>query len=180
MIFNSISYLLFLFLLIPLYWASPYRFRLYLIFFSSLIFYGFWRIEFIPVMLLSVVIDYLVARKIPKSKQKKKKYLLFISLFTNLGLLFYFKYLIFFSNSAIGILSYFGASIDPIFLNIILPIGISFYTFQTISYTVDVYRGNLQPENDFILYACYVTFFPQLVAGPILRAKEVIPQFKKN
>ena len=100
-----------------------------------------------------------------------------ISLLTNLGLLVYFKYLIFFANNAIGFANLLGAEIDLIALKIILPLGISFYTFQTISYTVDVYRGFVKPEKDFILFACYVTFFPQLVAGPILRAKEVIPQF---
>jgi alginate O-acetyltransferase complex protein AlgI len=180
MIFNSLSYLLLLFSVVLLYWFLPYRLRLYLIFFFSLVFYGFWKIEFIPVMLLSVIVDYVVSMYIPKSVGKKKKTLLLVSLFTNLGLLFYFKYLIFFSTSAIGILNFFGASIDPLFINIILPIGISFYTFQTISYTVDVYRGTIKPEKDFILYGCYVTFFPQLVAGPVLRAREVIPQFKNR
>jgi len=180
MIFNSLTYLLFLLCIVSLYWLFSYRLRLYLIFFSSLVFYGFWRIEFIPIMLLSVIVDYLVSIYIPKSAKKMKKKLLLVSLCTNLGLLFYFKYLIFFSNSAVGILNFFGASIDPLFLNIILPIGISFYTFQTISYTVDVYRGLIKPEEDFILYGCYVTFFPQLVAGPVLRAREVIPQFKNR
>ena len=103
--------------------------------------------------------------------------MLFASLTINLGLLFYFKYLIFFADNALSFANLLGAEIDPIALKIILPLGISFYTFQTISYTVDVYRGFIKPEKDFILFACYVTFFPQLVAGPILRAKEVIPQF---
>jgi alginate O-acetyltransferase complex protein AlgI len=177
MIFNSLTYLVFLLSVVLLYWMLPYRVRLMLIFSSSLLFYGFWKIQFIPVMLLSVTVDYFVSIRIAKSSQLAKKKLLLTSLVVNLGLLFYFKYLIFFSDTAIGFANIFGANIDPIAMNIILPLGISFYTFQTISYTVDVYRGQIKPEKNFILYGCYVTFFPQLVAGPILRAIEVIPQF---
>ncbi|MCA9994190.1 MAG: MBOAT family protein [Anaerolineales bacterium] len=139
-------------------------------------FYGFWRIEFVPVMLLSTIVDYFVSLQIPKAKQKNKKKLLYASLFINFGLLFYFKYLIFFSENAIGLANLLGADLRPLTLNIILPLGISFYTFQTVSYTIDVYREHIKPEKDFILYACYVTFFPQLVAGPILRAAEVTDQ----
>ena len=177
MIFNSLTYLVFLSSVVLLYWMLPYRARLMLIFSSSLLFYGFWKIQFIPVMLLSVTVDYFVSIRIAKSSQLAKKKLLLTSIIVNLGLLFYFKYLIFFSDTAIGFANIFGANIDPIAMNIILPLGISFYTFQTISYTVDVYRGQIKPEKNFILYGCYVTFFPQLVAGPILRAIEVIPQF---
>ena len=130
-----------------------------------------------PVMLISVIVDYLVSIRMPMSTQRVKQKLLLTSLVVNLGLLFYFKYLIFFSETAIGLANVFGAQVDPLVMKIILPLGISFYTFQTISYTVDVYRGLIKPERDFVLYGCYVTFFPQLVAGPVLRAIEVIPQF---
>lgn len=177
MIFNSLTYLLLLAVVVVLYWRLPYRARLFLIFSASLIFYGFWRVEFLPVMLASVLVDYFVARRMPQATNRGRKRLLLTSLFINLGLLFYFKYLIFFAESAVGLANMMGASVDPFILHIILPLGISFYTFQTISYTVDVYRGIIEPERDFVLYACYVTFFPQLVAGPILRAAEVIPQF---
>jgi alginate O-acetyltransferase complex protein AlgI len=162
---------------VTLYWSLPYRARLILIFLASLLFYGFWKIEFIPVLLISVIVDWWIAQKMIKANPKGKFYLLLASLSTNLGLLFYFKYLIFFVNNSINIANIFGANIDPFLFKIILPLGISFYTFQTISYTVDVYRGFIKPEKNFILFACFVTFFPQLVAGPILRAKEVIPQF---
>lgn len=178
MIFNSLTYLLMLAIVVSLYWIFPYRARMYLVFISSLVFYGFWRLEFVPIMLLSVVVDYVVAKRMPGSSASNKKYLLYASLLVNFGLLFYFKYLIFFADNVIGLANILGASIDPLVMNIILPLGISFYTFQTISYTVDVYREKIQPENDFVLYACYITFFPQLVAGPILRAAEVIHQFK--
>ena len=177
MIFNSLSYLLLLLIVVTLYWQLPYRSRLILIFSSSLIFYGFWKIKFIPILLISVIVDWFISQKMPKSDKQEKFFLLLISLITNLGLLFYFKYLIFFADNSIGLANFMGAELDPIALNIILPLGISFYTFQTISYTVDVYRGFIKPEKDFLLFACYVTFFPQLVAGPILRAKEVMPQF---
>ncbi len=113
----------------------------------------------------------------PGRPDQERFRLLLVSLTVNLGLLFYFKYLIFFADNAIGLANWLGAELDPIALNIILPLGISFYTFQTISYTVDVYRRLIEPERDFVLYGCYVTFFPQLVAGPVLRAAEVIHQF---
>jgi alginate O-acetyltransferase complex protein AlgI len=177
MIFNSLTYLLLLFLVTIFYWLLNYRARLILIFVCSLIFYGFWKISFIPILLISVVIDWYVAQKIYRSQTKYRLLFLFISLIANLGLLFYFKYLIFFVENSIGFANLLGAKIDPIAIKIILPLGISFYTFQSISYTVDVYRGFIKPEKSFILFACYITFFPQLVAGPILRAKEFIPQF---
>ena len=103
--------------------------------------------------------------------------LLGLSLLVNLGLLCYFKYLFFFADSIVSLFHIFNITITLPAINIILPLGISFYTFQTISYTIDVYRGFIPPERDFVLYGCYVTFFPQLVAGPILRAGEMIHQF---
>ena len=178
MLFNSLTFLLFLFCTVTLYWSFSQKFRLVLIFFSSLLFYSFWKIEFLPILLLSTFVDWFISRKMNKSSYQKRKILLLISLIFNLSLLFYFKYLIFFANSFIELANYFGLSYDPIIKNIILPLGISFYTFQTISYTIDVYRKTIKPEKNFIIYACYVTFFPQLVAGPVLRAAEVIKQFK--
>ena len=175
MIFNSITFLLFLSSVVLLYWTLPRQPRLLLIFISSLIFYGFWKFEFIFVMLFSVVVDFFLAKKIYVSKNIK---FLYLSIFINLSLLFYFKYLIFFANSSIGFLNLFGLEVDLIFLKIILPLGISFYTFQTISYVVDVYRGFIKPEKNFLLYSSYVIFFPQLIAGPILRASEVIHQLR--
>ena len=180
MIFNSLTYILLLVFVVTLYWVLPQRARLLLIFTSSLLFYGFWRVDFIWVMLLSVFTDYIVACNMPHRPSGQKKYLLWLSLSINLGLLFYFKYLLFFANNAIGLANIFGAGVDSLVSKIILPLGISFYTFQTISYTVDVYRGLIKPERNIVLYACYVTFFPQLIAGPVLRAAEVIPQFAKR
>lgn len=177
MIFNSLTYLLLLIIVVTLYWILPYRARLLVIFSASLTFYSFWRIEFLPVLLFSTFVDWWVTQQMSIQQERNRFYLLLTSLIVNLGLLFYFKYLIFFADNAIGLANLLGGDVDPIVLNIILPLGISFYTFQTISYTVDVYRRFIPPERDFILYACYVTFFPQLVAGPVLRAGEVIHQF---
>ena len=180
MIFNSLTYLLLLTVVVSLYWVLPYRARLLLIFMASLTFYSFWRVEFLPILLLSALVDWYVAQRMSGRSERHRFYLLLTSLAVNLGLLFYFKYLIFFKDNAIGLANLFGFEIDPIVLNIMLPLGISFYTFQTISYVVDVYRRVIEPERDFILYACYVTFFPQLVAGPVLRAAEVINQFSNR
>ena len=181
MIFNSFSFIFFLILVLIFYWNFNLKNRLYLIFFSSLIFYGFWKIEFIPVLLFSIFIDFFASKKIynTKSKKVKKKYLI-LSIFTNFSLLGFFKYFYFLYDNGSKILSLFGVDLLPIEFKILLPIGISFYTFQSISYTVDVYRGKIKPENNFLLFSNYVIFFPQLVAGPILRANEILWQFKKK
>lgn len=177
MVFNSLTYLVFLCGVVALYWSLPRRPRLWLIFLASLTFYGFWRVEFLPLMLLSAFTDYAVSLAIARSDSLRyRKTMLALSLVVNLGMLFIFKYLIFFAESAYGLTDLLGFDIEMSAMKIILPLGISFYTFQTISYTVDVYRGFIKPERDFILYASYVVFFPQLVAGPILRAREVLPQ----
>jgi D-alanyl-lipoteichoic acid acyltransferase DltB (MBOAT superfamily) len=128
-------------------------------------------------MLISATTDYFVARFIHASDNSRvRQLLLLVSLVVNLGLLFVFKYLVFFADNVWQMLSWVGVDSPPLVLNIILPLGISFYTFQTISYTVDVYRRFIEPERDFVLYSCYVMYFPQLVAGPILRAREIIHQ----
>ena len=179
MIFNSVTYLLLVVLVVPLYWLLPNRARLYLAFGSSLVFYAFWRPEFALVMLFSAVLDYFVSHQLPKHEDPQhRRRLLYVSLVGNLGLLFYFKYLFFFATSGWQLLTLIGLDLPAPAFSIVLPLGISFYTFQTISYTVDVYRRQIQPEADFVLYGSYVTFFPQLVAGPILRASEVIPQLR--
>jgi D-alanyl-lipoteichoic acid acyltransferase DltB (MBOAT superfamily) len=177
MIFNSVSFIAFLIVMVALYWLLPRRARLWMVFLGSCVFYSFWRVEFLPIMLLSAVTDYVASLQIYKSNRLAQRRFWFgISLFINLGLLFYFKYTIFFLDNIWQGLRLLGVESAPPMLNIILPLGISFYTFQTMSYTIDVYRGFIRPQRDFVLYACYVTYFPQLVAGPILRAREVIGQ----
>ena len=158
MLFNSITFLTMLILTLSIYWIINDNLKIKFIFFSSLIFYGFWRFEFIFLILLSAIVDYYLALKIFQSSKKLKKRLLVLSIFFNLSILFIFKYLNFFVDNAFSIIKFFGYKLDPILFNIILPLGISFYTFQTISYTVDVYRGVIKPEKSFFNYAAYVTF----------------------
>ena len=181
MIFNSVTFLLFLAIVTALYWVLPRRPRLLLLMTASLTFYGFWRVEFLPVMLLSAATDYTVSLRLPQtSKTLHRRLLLITSLVVNLGLLFYFKYLMFFLGNVQSGANLLGIDWQAPELQIILPLGISFYTFQTISYTVDVYRGFIEPERDPVLYTTYVTFFPQLVAGPVLRAREVVGQLSSR
>ena len=128
--------------------------------------------------MISTLVDYIVGLQIYKTKEeKKKKILLGISLFVNLGLLFVFKYFNFFNDSFRLILQQFSIQLNPMTLKVLLPVGISFYTFQTLSYTIDIYRGKIKPERHLGIFAVYVSFFPQLVAGPIERAKNLLPQF---
>ena len=180
MIFNSLTFLLFLVLTLLIFWFSKNSYKSYILIFLSICFYGFWRWEYVILIFISAITDFVISNKIYKSnfKEKKKK-LLFISIFINLGILFYFKYLYFFLDNFNGLLTYLESDFRFEILSIVLPFGISFYTFETISYTVDVYRGIIKPENRFSNYLLFVTFFPKLVAGPIQRANELIPQFLK-
>ncbi len=171
--------MIFLTLVVALYWRLDQRRRLYLLFATSLVFYGFWRWDFIPVMLASTVIDYVAAGRIQASKDEgRRKAWVAISLVGNLGLLCFFKYAYFILGNVNGIGAAFGFEEISLPWTIILPIGISFYTFQSISYTIDVYRGYTEARRDFVLFATYVTLFPQLVAGPILRSNEVMWQLE--
>lgn len=140
-----------------------------------------WKPEYIILIISSTLIDYFTGIQIYKTKQKlKKKIFLSLSLLTNLGLLFAFKYFNFFSESLRSLLASISIPMNPITLKLLLPVGISFYTFQTLSYTIDVYKGQIKPEKHLGIFAVYVSFFPQLVAGPIERAKNLLPQFYKK
>jgi len=149
---------------------------------ASMTFYGFWRPEFLVVIALSAFTDFVVAKHIDAATDDKVRWRwLMISLAINLGLLVYFKYLFFFVDNAVATLNFIGfQNVRSPALSIILPLGISFYTFQTISYSIDVYRKVIQAEKDFVLYGCFVTFFPQLVAGPILRGSELLGQLSSR
>lgn len=179
MLFNSITYLLFLPAVGILFFAIPNRFRWAFLLFASYFFYACWRVEFLSLILVSTLVDYFVSRKMGalQTKSERKPWLM-ISLIVNLGLLFTFKYMSFLLGSLNDFFSFadWGAQV-PVF-DIILPVGISFYTFQTLSYTLDVYHGRLKPEKHLGIFALYVAFFPQLVAGPIERAGKLIPQFR--
>ena len=184
MLFNSIEFLIFLPIVFILYWFVIDRNLKYqnsLLLISSYIFYGWWDWRFLSLIIFSSFIDYFVGLKLLKEKkQNKRKLLLLTSIFVNLGFLVYFKYYNFFVDSFVEAFTLFGKQLDINSLNIILPVGISFYTFQTLSYSIDVYKKKLKPTKDIISFFAFVSFFPQLVAGPIERATNLLPQFYKK
>ena len=140
-----------------------------------------WKAEYVILIMLSTITDYIAGLQIYKAKkQSRKKLFLGLSLLINLGLLFMFKYFNFFSQATADFLKLFSIPFSPMTLKVLLPVGISFYTFQTLSYTIDIYRGKIKPEKHLGVFAVYVSFFPQLVAGPIERAKNLLPQFFKK
>jgi D-alanyl-lipoteichoic acid acyltransferase DltB (MBOAT superfamily) len=148
---------------------------------ASYIFYGWWDWRFLSLIAFSTITDYFIGIKLKEEeKQTKRKLLLWLSILVNLGFLGFFKYYNFFQENFIEAFSFFGQKISASSLDIILPVGISFYTFQTMSYTIDVYRRKLEPTKDIIAFSAFVSFFPQLVAGPIERATNLLPQFYKK
>jgi alginate O-acetyltransferase complex protein AlgI len=178
MLFNSVEFLIFFPLVVILYFLVPLRLRIPLLVGASYYFYMSWRPEYIILIIVSTLIDYYVGRKIGKEiKGQTRKIYLFISLATNLGILFFFKYFIFFNDSIRSLLYLVNINYISTEFNLLLPVGISFYTFQTLSYTINVYRGVQKPEHNLIKFALYVSFFPQLVAGPIERSDRLLPQF---
>ncbi len=184
MLFNSIDFAIFLPIVFLMYWFvanKNLKVQNVLIVLASYVFYGWWDWRFLSLILFSTLVDYSVGQGLRTSDDKqKRKLLLWVSIVVNLGLLGFFKYYNFFQENFIEAFSFFGKQIQPNSLNIILPVGISFYTFQTLSYTIDVYRKRLEPTKDFIAFAAFVSFFPQLVAGPIERATNLLPQFYKK
>ena len=182
MIFNSITFLVFFIAVFFIYWF-PLRNRLKLqntfILISSYIFYGWWDWRFLGLIVLSTLIDFFVGRLLSKENINRKALLAFSIIF-NLGLLCYFKYYNFFIENWMDAWQSIGVKSNIKSLNIILPVGISFYTFQTMSYTIDVYRKNINHETSLVNFASFVAFFPQLVAGPIERASHLLPQFDKK
>jgi alginate O-acetyltransferase complex protein AlgI len=179
MLFNSLEFFLFLPIVFFLYWKyNNIKTQNILILISSYVFYGWWDWRFLFLIFMSTVVDYFVALSIENnSDSKKRKRILYISVFFNLALLGVFKYFNFFIDSWVDFISIFGYNIENTWsLKIILPVGISFYTFQTMSYSLDVYRRELKTTKDFISFASFVSFFPQLVAGPIERASHLLPQ----
>lgn len=178
MLFNSIGYLFFLPITVLVYYMLPFRWRWVMLLGASYFFYLLWRVEFVLVLITATGVSYLAAAQMGKFPNKKgrRKYLL-LSLVINLGMLFAFKYLGFFTeivNQVAGITGH-GSIIS--YAGILLPVGISFYTFQTTGYAIDVYRGVIKPEKNFGIYALFVSFFPLVLAGPIERGRRLIPQF---
>ena len=184
MLFNSLDFAVFLPIVFILYWfVTNHNLRLQntLIVVASYVFYGWWDWRFLSLIIFSTLVDYSIGRRLKNEEnQKIRKTLLWTSIIINLGFLGFFKYYNFFLDNFIAAFSFFGYEINANSLNIILPVGISFYTFQTLSYTIDVYKNKLDPTEDFIAFSAFVCFFPQLVAGPIERATNLLPQFYKR
>ena len=181
MIFNSIDFAIFLPMVFILYWFvanKNLKLQNLLIVAASYVFYGWWDWKFLSLIVFSTIVDYTIGRQLRNEENRlKRKILLWTSILVNLGFLGFFKYYNFFLDNFITAFSFFGQEIQSNSLNIILPVGISFYTFQTLSYTIDVYKRKLDPTKDFIAFSAFVSFFPQLVAGPIERATNLLPQF---
>jgi alginate O-acetyltransferase complex protein AlgI len=185
MFFNSIEFAIFLPIVFSLYWfvlAKKIKIQNTLILVASYFFYGWWDWRFLCLIAFSSLVDYFIGIELGKTYHPaKRKLLLSISIFSNLGFLACFKYFNFFVDTFYRAFTILGRPIaDPIFFNIILPVGISFYTFQTLSYSIDVYKRKLEPTRDMVSFFAFVSFFPQLVAGPIERATNLLPQFQKK
>ena len=180
MSFASIRFLIFFPCVFLLYYALPHRARKFLLLAASYYFYMCWKPEFIVLIVVSTCIDYFCGLGIERHRDDRRaaKALLTVSMCMNLGLLFFFKYFNFFGETLTALCKAISIPFSVPTLNIILPVGISFYTFQTMSYTIDVYRGKLEAEHDFVTFALFVSFFPQLVAGPIEKAANLLPQLK--
>lgn len=181
MLFNSIDFAIFLPIVFILYWFATFKslkVQNFLVVIASYVFYGWWDWRFLSLIFFSTIVDFIIGNLLFEEENKKiRKTLLWTSIIINLGFLGFFKYYNFFLDNFITAFSFFGATINANSLNIILPVGISFYTFQTLSYSIDVYNKKLNPTRDFIAFSAFVCFFPQLVAGPIERATNLLPQF---
>ncbi len=184
MLFNSIDFAAFLPIVFILYWfliQKNLKLQNVLLIVASYVFYGWWDWRFLSLIVFSSLVDYFVGRQLAKEEtQSKRKLLLWTSISVNLGFLGFFKYYNFFAQSFTEAFTFLGQHIAPNTLDIILPVGISFYTFQTLSYTIDVYKRKLEPTKDILSFLAFVSFFPQLVAGPIERATHLLPQFYKK
>ncbi len=181
MIFNSIQFIVFFLIVVFTYYILPHRFRWVLLLAASYIFYMAWKPAYIILILLCTAVNYIAALQIQKREDERvRKLWLILSLVVSLGVLFVYKYFSFLNESLRGIFTYLNFNYSLGRFDIFLPMGISFYTFQTLSYTIDVYRGQTKPERNFFRLSLFVTFFPQLVAGPIERSDHLMPQFRKR
>lgn len=183
MFFNSLDFAFFLPIVFALYWLAKRNIKLQntILLISSYYFYACWDWRFLSLILISSLVDFLVGIALSNQEHVvKRKVLLWTSISVNIGFLAFFKYYNFFVEEFVAVFSMFGREIQANSLNIILPIGISFYTFQTLSYSIDIYKRKLEPSRDFIAFSAFVSFFPQLVAGPVERASNLLPQFLRQ
>ena len=181
MLFNSLPFAVFLPIVFAIYWVLPHKYKWFFLLISSYCFYMSWNAKYVFLIMFTTVISYFSAIALEReSNGSKKKAILAISILLCLGMLFFFKYYNFVGNSIVNIVGLFSIHLDPVTINLILPVGISFYTFQTLSYVIDVYNGKVPAEHHFGYYATFVSFFPQLVAGPIERIDNLLPQIKSK
>lgn len=181
MLFNSFTYLWFLPCVVIVYFSLPHKYRWILLLGASYYFYMCWKAEYIVLIILSTLIDYFSAIGIGTSKNKfLRRLCLGVSLTGNLSLLFFFKYYNFAGQNLQAVFDSFNILANVPVYHFLLPVGISFYTFQTMSYTIDVYKGSMKPERHLGYFALYVTYFPQLVAGPIERSERLLPQLRQE
>ncbi len=180
MLFNSWQFGLFFPIVFAIYWGLPEKFRWAVILVSSYYFYMSWNVKYVILILFTTIISYLAALLIERYRENNsvKKFILAFTLIACLGVLFIFKYYNFVLESFASFMSLFAIKLHPATLNLLLPVGISFYTFQTLGYVIDVYRGETKPEKNLGIYAAFISFFPQLVAGPIERTNNLLPQIK--
>ncbi|HKI87784.1 MAG TPA: hypothetical protein VKA38_02070, partial [Draconibacterium sp.] len=183
MLFNSTTFFVFLIIVFVIHWKTAnYKSWLskIILLISSYIFYGWWDWRFLILIVISSTTDFVIGKYLFRTtKHRNRKLLLLLSIFINIGILFFFKYFHFFIES---FQAFTGIDVNKSWstLNVILPVGISFYTFQTLSYTIDIYRNKIEPTKSALTFFTFVAFFPQLVAGPIERASRLIPQFEKQ
>ena len=177
MLFNSWQFAVFLPVVFALYWSLPHKFRWILLLIASYWFYMSWNVKYVVLILFTTAVSYISAILIEHNR-KHGKMIMIVALILCLGVLFVFKYFNFVSQSVTDFLHMFAIPVHPITLKLMLPVGISFYTFQTLGYVIDVYRGNTQAEHNFGVYAAFISFFPQLVAGPIERTNNLLPQIR--
>ena len=179
MLFNSWQYALFFPIVFGLYWGLPHKFRVYLLLVASYWFYMSWNVKYVVLILFTTLVSYSAALMLEMAHiQRVKRVILTLTLFACLGVLLVFKYFNFFTGAVVDFLNMFALHLHPMTLKLLLPVGISFYTFQTLSYVIDVYRGKVKPERNLLIYALFVSYFPQLVAGPIERTNNLLPQIK--
>lgn len=177
--FNSPEFLIFYPIVVLLYFLLPKRLRTPILLIASYYFYALYQLELILLILSTTLVSYIAARVIEGSERAAvRRAMLTLTLLVCLGVLFFYKYLNFFADTAMGLIKLLGGTPTPLELELVLPVGISFYTFQTLSYVIDVYRGDIPAERSFMLYALFVSFFPQLVAGPIERPTSLLPQLR--
>jgi alginate O-acetyltransferase complex protein AlgI len=180
-VFNSLTFLAFFAVFFVLYFLTRGKIRLLLCLAASYLFYGWWDWRFLGLLIFSIVMDYLLGLGIAATNNPiQRKRFLVASVIANLGVLAFFKYFNFFIESFQSAMAVLGVPTSPITLYILLPVGISFYTFQSMSYTIDVYRREIEPERSLLNFATFVVFFPQLVAGPIVRARDFLPQLRRD